>query len=80
MYVVTRAAAVNSLPQPPSRHLWHCTQTIDAHDSWIRSIAIDSQARYIISGSGDRSVKLWHLNNGQLHRTLQGQLGTSFGC
>ena len=75
MYVVTRAAAVNSSPQPPSRHLWHCTQTIDAHDSWIRSIAINRQGTYIISGSGDRSIKLWHLHNGQLHQTLQGHNG-----
>ncbi|CAN2046761.1 exported hypothetical protein [Candidatus Magnetomoraceae bacterium gMMP-1] len=38
----------------------------------VVSVAIDPTGRYIVSGSGDKTVKLWNLNTGRLIKTLTG--------
>lgn len=48
------------------RERWQCDRTLNAHQSWVRAIAISSDNRYIVSGSKDKTVKIWHLQTGDL--------------
>ncbi|WP_416674885.1 WD40 domain-containing protein [Egbenema bharatensis] len=40
------------------------------HDSWVRTVAFDPKSQMLVSGSNDRTVKLWDVHTGQCLRTL----------
>jgi WD40 repeat protein len=42
------------------------------HSSRVASVFISSDNRYIVSGSRDAIIKVWHLETGDLKNTLQG--------
>ena len=46
--------------------------TLEGHTSPVRSIAITSDNIKIVSGSDDKTIKVWDLNNGKLLNTLEG--------
>ncbi len=55
----------------------------EGHFSSIRRIDVDAKARYLVSGSDDKTVKVWRLKDGTLERTLRppqgaGNLGKIF--
>jgi WD40 repeat protein/tRNA A-37 threonylcarbamoyl transferase component Bud32 len=54
---------------------WLCTQTLTDHSSWVRSVVIHPDATTIASGSGDRTIKIWHLATGALLHTLSANAG-----
>jgi len=65
----------SNLPQPPL-HLkqslsWECIQTMKAHDSWIGTMTFTPDGQTLISGSGDKTVKLWSAQSGEELRTLE---------
>jgi WD40 repeat protein len=47
----------------------------DSHGARITRIAIDAAARYIVSGSTDKTVRVWDLPTGRLLRILRPPLG-----
>ncbi|MBD2097498.1 serine/threonine protein kinase [Trichocoleus sp. FACHB-591] len=51
---------------------WRCVRTLTGHSRWVRSLAISPDSRVLVSGSGDRTVKIWDLTTGQLSQTLLG--------
>ena len=51
---------------------WKCSATLTGHVSWVRSVAISPDGQTLASGSGDKTVKLWSLSNGEVRHTLRG--------
>lgn len=58
--------------QPQSPERWQCVQTLRGHQSWVRSIALSADGQWLISGSGDKTVNIWSVPQGQLRHTLTG--------
>jgi pleiotropic regulator 1 len=42
--------------------------------SWVRSIAFDPSNEWFVTGSADRTIKLWDTGSGQLKLTLTGHI------
>ena len=42
------------------------------HSKSVKSIAISSDSKYIVSGSYDKTIKIWNLESGQEIKTLKG--------
>ena len=47
-------------------------KTIHAHDSSVEDLDFNPDSRYLVSGSADRTVKIWDMQNFKLHKTLIG--------
>ncbi len=63
-------------PKPPSPASspsilsWKCVRTLTGHSDLVATVAISRDGKTLISGSFDKTIKLWHLSTGQLIRTL----------
>ncbi|NEQ96934.1 MAG: protein kinase [Cyanothece sp. SIO2G6] len=66
---VAAAPEVDS-PSPSSR--WTCRHTLNQHDAWVRSVALSHDGQLLASGSGDKTVRLWSTQSGELLHTLTG--------
>ena len=42
------------------------------HTGGISSLAIDPNGQYLVSGSEDKTIKVWHRESGELRQTLFG--------
>ena len=51
-------------------------RTLTGHTVGIRSLAIDPNGQYLVSGSEDKTIKIWHFESGQLRQTLSGHKQT----
>jgi WD40 repeat protein len=60
----------------------HPIRTIKAHDGVVASLAFSPDAKYILSGGADKTMKLWEAATGKLVRTFEGHTGmiTSVAC
>ena len=47
-------------------------ESLIGHSDWIRAIAFSPDGKYLVSGSNDRTVRLWDLQTGQLIRLFKG--------
>ena len=47
------------------------------HTSWINSIAISPDGKYIVSGSWDKTIKIWDFKTAECLNTLEGQNSVS---
>jgi WD40 repeat protein len=56
--------------------IFECIRTIQGHSDWVWSVAVSPDSQTIVSGSMDRTIKIWHLKTGKEIRTLQGHLDT----
>jgi WD40 repeat protein/serine/threonine protein kinase len=50
-------------------------QTLDGHSSSVTSAALSNDRKWGLSGSVDRTLRLWELNSGKCLRTLEGHRG-----
>ncbi len=46
------------------------------HTDGVQSVAFSSDGRFVASGSGDTTIKLWQVSDGKLLRTLEGHKST----
>ena len=46
--------------------------TLEGHTDWIYSVAISPDNTKIVSGSLDRSIRVWNIESGNLINTLEG--------
>ena len=51
-------------------------RTLEGYTGWVRAVAITADGRRAVSGSGDRTLRLWDLGTGQTLHTLQGHTDT----
>lgn len=47
-------------------------RTLEGHKDCVGSVAVSPDGKYIISGSYDKTVKVWEFETGKLVRTLEG--------
>lgn len=58
---------------PPSQPTaWKFLRTLTGHTNWVFSIAISPDGQTLVSGSADKTIKIWHLPTGTLLNTLIG--------
>lgn len=71
--------ALNSQPRPEWHKPWKLHKVISGHLGWVRSMAVEPENKWFVSGSGDRTIKVWDLASGQLRLTLTGHISTVRG-
>ena len=77
--VVSRRAAP-SAPRPEWHAPWKLGAVVSAHLGWVRSIAFDPGNEWFVTGSADRTIKVWDLakasagSEGALKLTLTGHI------
>lgn len=59
-----------ALPEFETMPLWTCHRTLTGHVSWVRSVGFHPIEPLLASGSGDRTLKIWHQDTGELKRTI----------
>jgi len=45
------------------------------HTAWILRIGLDAENRYLVTGSQDKTVRVWELATGRLIRTIRPPIG-----
>ncbi len=51
---------------------WKCVHTLTGHINEVSSVAISPDGQTLVSGSWDKTIKIWQLDKGQEPRTLTG--------
>jgi WD40 repeat protein len=47
-------------------------RTLSGHSHWVRAVAVTADGKRVISGSSDKTVKVWNLETGEEQLTLSG--------
>lgn len=71
--------ALQSQPRPEWHKPWKLHKVISGHLGWVRSVAVEPDNKWFVTGSGDRTIKVWDLASGQLRLTLTGHISTVRG-
>jgi WD40 repeat protein len=50
-------------------------QTLKGHSDWVSSVAFSPDGKQVVSGSDDKTVRLWNVRTGAALQTLKGHLG-----
>jgi WD40 repeat protein len=53
-----------------SKPSWNLQQTISAHSDWVRCLSFTPDGAKLVSGSFDKTIKLWQLATGAVIHTL----------
>lgn len=59
-------------PKPDWHAPWKLYRVVSGHMGWVRSIAFDPSNSWFVTGSADRTIKVWDLASGRLKLTLTG--------
>lgn len=72
------AAVARRMPSKWPRPVWHAPwklyRVISGHLGWVRSLAFDHGNEWFVTGSADRTIKVWDTASGQLKLTLTGHI------
>lgn len=66
-------------PKPEWHRPWKPFRVIAGHMGWVRSLCVDPDNQYFVSGAGDRTIKVWDLASGTLKITLTGHISAVRG-
>lgn len=55
---------------PTAPKVWKCLHRLTGHSSWVRAVALHPEGNTLASGSGDKTLKFWRLDGGELLRTV----------
>jgi WD40 repeat protein len=71
-----------ALGQPHFRLLWKASRespvlvrTLAGHEDWVTAVAVTPDGRHALSGSHDRTLRMWDLQTGRLLRSFVGHEG-----
>jgi len=75
----TAEKRLTALARPHFRLCWMASRespslirTLTGHRDWVSGVAVSPDGRHALSGSEDRTLKIWDLRTGQLLRSLAG--------
>ena len=70
-----RALAVRAptMPKPKWHPQWKLMRVISGHLGWVRCVAVEPGNEWFVTGSADRTIKIWDLASGTLKLSLTGQ-------
>lgn len=54
-------------------------RVIAGHLGWVRCVTVDPSNQWFVTGSADRTIKIWDLASGTLKLTLTGHISTVRG-
>lgn len=54
--------------------------TVFGHSDWVRACGFSPDGSLLVSGSGDRTLKLWEVRSGKCLRTPEGHSGAVLAC
>ncbi|CAM9452196.1 pleiotropic regulator 1 [Lampetra fluviatilis] len=69
----------SSMPKPQWHPPWKLYRVISGHLGWVRSIAVEPGNQWFVTGSADRTIKIWELATGKLKLSLTGHISTVRG-
>ena len=78
-HIMPRRHAQANLPKPEWHAPWKMMRVISGHLGWVRCIAVDPTNEWFVTGSADRTIKVWDLASGTLKLTLTGHISTVRG-
>ncbi|PSC67497.1 pleiotropic regulatory locus 1 [Micractinium conductrix] len=61
-------------PRPAWHAPWRMYRVISGHLGWVRSVAFDPSNEWFVTGSADRTIKIWDTASGTLRLTLTGHI------
>jgi len=61
-----------SVPVPKASPDFQYLKTLEGHSESVSSVAITLDGKYIVSGSSDKTIKVWDLTTGKCLKTLEG--------
>ena len=53
---------------------------LSGHDGWVYSVAFSADGSKVVSGSWDKTVKIWSADNGEVLQTLSGEIDMKHTC
>ncbi|PIK49830.1 putative pleiotropic regulator 1 isoform X1 [Apostichopus japonicus] len=68
-----------TMPKPKWHPPWKLYRVISGHIGWVRSLAIEPANQWFVSGSNDRTIKIWDLASGTLKLSLTGHVSAVRG-
>jgi pleiotropic regulator 1 len=68
-----------NLEKPEWHAPWKLMRVISGHLGWVRSVAVDPSNEWFVTGSADRTIKIWDMASGTLKLTLTGHINTLRG-
>lgn len=68
-----------TLPKPQWHPPWKLMRVISGHTGWVRSVAVEPGNQWFVTGSADRTIKIWELGSGKLKLSLTGHISTVRG-
>ncbi len=60
------------LSQTADKSRWQCVKKLKGHEKAVNCLAFSADGKTLISGSDDRSIKLWNLNKGDFVYSFYG--------
>lgn len=71
-----RALAIRAptMPKPKWHPQWKLMRVISGHLGWVRCVAVEPGNEWFVTGSADRTIKIWDLASGTLKLSLTGHI------
>jgi len=66
-------------PNVPHNHNWKCINTLTGHTQIIYMIALSPNGEVLASGSDDKTIKIWDVEDGKEIITLTGHTNSIYG-
>ncbi|GMH35070.1 hypothetical protein BSKO_02938 [Bryopsis sp. KO-2023] len=66
-------------PKPVWHAPWKNYRVISSHLGWVRSVGFEPANEWFVTGSADRTVKIWETATGKLKLTLMGHIEQVMG-
>jgi pleiotropic regulator 1 len=75
---LARRAAMEQI-KPKWHAPWKLSRVLAGHAGWVRCVAFDPLNEFFVTGSADRTIKIWDLASGLLKLSLTGHISTVRG-
>ena len=49
-----------------------CIKTLEGHTGYVYGVSFSPNNQYVVSGSGDNTVRIWNVESGDCIKTLEG--------